>query len=54
MIDYQVQPWIEKGRLVRFLEAWSPRFPGFYLYHPSRRHVPPALRAFIDFVRSRR
>ncbi|WP_245456428.1 LysR family transcriptional regulator [Mesorhizobium sp. M2A.F.Ca.ET.043.05.1.1] len=50
MIDYQVQPWIENGRLVRFLEAWSPRFPGFYLYHPSRRHVPPALRAFIDFV----
>ncbi|RWA72448.1 MAG: LysR family transcriptional regulator [Mesorhizobium sp.] len=54
MIDYQVQPWIEKGRLVRFLEPWSPRFPGFYLYHPSRRLVPPALRAFIDFVRSRR
>ncbi|MDX8479444.1 LysR family transcriptional regulator [Mesorhizobium sp. VK24D] len=54
MIDYQVQPWIEKGRLVRFLESWSPSFPGFYLYHPSRRLVPPALRAFIDFVRSRR
>ncbi|MDX8467621.1 LysR family transcriptional regulator [Mesorhizobium sp. VK23B] len=54
MIDYQVQPWIEKGRLIRFLEAWSPSFPGFYLYHPSRRLVPPALRAFIDFVRSRR
>ena len=50
MIDYQVQPWIEQGRLVRFLETWSPSFPGFYLYHPSRRHVPPALRAFIDFV----
>ncbi|TKB22853.1 MAG: LysR family transcriptional regulator [Mesorhizobium sp.] len=54
MIDYQVQPWIERGRLARFLEPWSPRFPGFYLYHPSRRLVPPALRAFIDFVRSRR
>jgi len=53
MIDYQVQPWIERGRLVRFLEAWSPGFPGFYLYHPSRRLVPPALRAFIDFVQSR-
>ena len=54
MIDYQVQPWIEQGRLVRFLEGWSPRFPGFYLYHPSRRHVPPALRAFIDFVLKKR
>lgn len=54
MMDYQVRPWIENGKLIRFLEAWSPSFPGFYLYHPSRRHVPPALRAFIDFVRERR
>ncbi|MGX5844133.1 LysR family transcriptional regulator [Mesorhizobium sp. ArgA1] len=52
MIDYQVQSWIEAGRLVRFLEPWSPSFPGFFLYHPSSRHVPPALRAFIDFVRT--
>lgn len=54
MFEYQVRPWIEQGRLVRFLEAWSPSFPGFYLYHPSSRHVPPALRAFIDFVRAKR
>ncbi|MBZ9807514.1 LysR family transcriptional regulator [Mesorhizobium sp. BR1-1-9] len=54
MMDYQVRPWIENGQLIRFLEAWSPSFPGFYLYHPSTRHVPPALRAFIDFVRERR
>ena len=54
MLEYQVRPWIEQGRLVRFLEAWSPSFPGFYLYHPSSRHVPPALRAFIDFMRARR
>ncbi len=53
MFDYQVRPWIERGKLVRFLESWSPSFPGFYLYHPSTRHVPPALRAFIDFVRAR-
>jgi len=54
MLEYQVRPWIEQGRLVRFLEAWSPSFPGFYLYHPSSRHVPPALRAFIDFMRAKR
>ncbi|MER8627824.1 LysR substrate-binding domain-containing protein [Mesorhizobium sp. M0619] len=53
MIDYQVQSWIDAGRLMRFLEPWSPSFPGFFLYHPSSRHVPPALRAFIDFVRAR-
>ncbi|TJW09538.1 MAG: LysR family transcriptional regulator [Mesorhizobium sp.] len=50
MLEYQVRPWIEAGQLIRFLEAWSPRFPGFYLYHPSSRHVPPALRVFIDFL----
>ncbi|MDX8445102.1 LysR family transcriptional regulator [Mesorhizobium captivum] len=54
MLDYQVQPSIETGKLVRFLENWSPSFPGFYLYHPSRRHVPPALRVFIDFIRTNR
>ncbi|MGX9119177.1 LysR family transcriptional regulator [Mesorhizobium sp. BHbsci] len=54
MLDYQVRPWIEAGKLIRFLEAWSPRFPGFYLYHTSSRHVPPALRAFIDFLLARR
>lgn len=54
MLDYQVRPWIETGKLIRFLEAWSPRFPGFYLYHTSSRQVPPALRVFIDFLLARR
>ncbi|HWM86058.1 MAG TPA: LysR substrate-binding domain-containing protein [Kofleriaceae bacterium] len=51
LFDHQVQPWIAAGKLVRVLAAWSPPFPGFYLYYPSRRHLPPALRAFIDFAR---
>ncbi|MER9654923.1 LysR substrate-binding domain-containing protein [Mesorhizobium sp. M0152] len=54
MFEYQVRPWIENGRLLRFLEGWSSSFPGFYLYHPSSRQVPPALRVFIDFMRLRR
>jgi DNA-binding transcriptional LysR family regulator len=39
------------GRLCRLLDEWCPSFPGPFLYHPSRRHVPAALRAFIDFAR---
>lgn len=39
------------GRLVSLLDDWLPPFPGPLLYFPSRRHVPPALRAFVDFVR---
>jgi DNA-binding transcriptional LysR family regulator len=30
---------------------WCPPFPGFFLYYPGRRQLPPALRALIDFLR---
>ncbi|MBW8726392.1 MAG: LysR family transcriptional regulator [Inquilinus limosus] len=52
LLDRQAQSDIEAGRLLRVLRDWSPRFPGFHLYHPGRRQVPPALRAFIDVLRS--
>jgi DNA-binding transcriptional LysR family regulator len=52
LFDYQVRPFVASGKLVRLLEEWSPPFPGFYLYYPSRRQMPPALRAFIDFLQS--
>jgi DNA-binding transcriptional LysR family regulator len=42
---------IEAGRFTRILEKWSPTFPGYYLYHPSRRQSPPALAAFIAALR---
>ena len=32
---------------VQVLNDWCPPFPGFHLYHPSRRQSPPALRALI-------
>ncbi len=41
---------LRDGRLVRLLPAWSlPSMPVVALY-PSRRHVAPAVRAFIDAV----
>ncbi len=48
----QVKPLLDEGRLVRVLEDWCPYYSGFYLYYPSRRQMPAALRAFVDFVRS--
>jgi len=42
---------IEAGRLIRILEKWCPTFPGYYLYHPSRRQAPPALTALIAALR---
>lgn len=47
------QPYLQAGRLQRVLQAYSPTFPGFYLYYPSRHDQPSKLKAFIDYVRQR-
>jgi DNA-binding transcriptional LysR family regulator len=41
------------GRLVQVLAQWSITRPGLFLYHPSRRHLRGALRAFIDCLLDR-
>ncbi|MGN8023871.1 LysR family transcriptional regulator [Phyllobacterium sp. 22229] len=41
---------LSAGRLVRVLEDWCEPFPGFFLYHPSRKQTPPGLRALITFL----
>ena len=51
LFEEQVQTAISEGRLIRMLEDWCPFYPGFFLYYASRRQLPTALRAFIDFVR---
>jgi DNA-binding transcriptional LysR family regulator len=30
---------------------WSPPFPGFFLYYPSRKHQPAAIAALIETFR---
>ncbi len=54
LFEDQVRTAIDDGRLVRVLEDWCPFYPGFFLYYPSRRQLPTALRAFIDFVKADR
>jgi DNA-binding transcriptional LysR family regulator len=50
-----VEQWIEEelrtGQLVSMLDDWAPVSSGFQLYYPSRRQVPAALRAFIDYAK---
>jgi DNA-binding transcriptional LysR family regulator len=50
LFTHQAESLIASGKLVPLLEEWSPAFPGFYLYYPSRRQMAPPLRAFLDFV----
>lgn len=45
-----LRPHLESGALEPILERWWLRFSGPFLYYPSRRHMPAALRAFIDFI----
>lgn len=47
----QVAEDVADGRLVAMLGQWCPVFPGYRLYHPSRRQTPPALSALIGAVR---
>jgi DNA-binding transcriptional LysR family regulator len=54
LFEHHVGPHVAAGRLVHLLKEWSPPFPGFYLYYPGRRQMPPPLRAFIDFIAQRR
>lgn len=46
-----VAPHLQRGELVRMLDAWCRPFGGFYLYYSNRTHMPAALRAFIDFFK---
>jgi DNA-binding transcriptional LysR family regulator len=46
-------PMLADGRVVTVLDDWAPPpFERFYLYYPSRRQIRPALKVFIDFLRS--
>lgn len=50
--DY-VQPYLDSGELVRVLADWTPPFPGYYLYYPSRRQQSPAFALLVNALRYR-
>ena len=45
---------IADGRLQALLTRFAAALPGVFLYYPSRRQVPPKLRAFIDHVKQQK
>jgi DNA-binding transcriptional LysR family regulator len=46
-----VQQALAEGRLIRVLEAWTPSFPGYHLYYPSRRQHTTAFSLLVDALR---
>ena len=53
LLDLEVAPYVQNGRLIRLLADWTPPFPGFHLYYSCRRQMRPVLAAFIEAVRGR-
>jgi len=47
------RPYIRAKRLKRVLASFSPTFPSFYLYYPSRRNQPTKLKALIEYASRR-
>jgi DNA-binding transcriptional LysR family regulator len=50
LFEQEVAEFVASGDLIPLLQEWSPTFPGLFLYYPSRQHMHPPLRAFLDFA----
>ncbi|TIP30709.1 MAG: LysR family transcriptional regulator [Mesorhizobium sp.] len=46
-----VEHHIASGNLVQVLDDWCPKFPGYYVYYPSRRQNLPAFKVIVDALR---
>ncbi|MEV4607035.1 LysR family transcriptional regulator [Neorhizobium sp. LMR1-1-1.1] len=51
-VEDTVADHISAGRLVPLLQSWSAPFPGLFICYPQQRQMSPALRAFIDALRT--
>jgi DNA-binding transcriptional LysR family regulator len=51
--DDYLLPLVREGKLIPVLEDWSPPFPGYHLYYPSRRLASPAFALLVDALRYR-
>jgi DNA-binding transcriptional LysR family regulator len=54
IVDIAVQSELAEGRLVQVLRDWTHKHAAFYVYSPSRDHMPAKVRALIDFLVEKR
>jgi DNA-binding transcriptional LysR family regulator len=51
LLEHETAVHVDEGLLVRLLPEWTPPFPGFHLYYPSRRQMRPVLAAFLEALK---
>ncbi len=50
--EYTHQP-MAKTQVNEVLADWAPHLPSWFLYYPSRHHIPAAMRALLQFIAKR-
>lgn len=50
--ELYAQPWLANQQLVTLLDDWAIASQGIALYFPQNRHMPVALRLFVDAVKA--
>jgi DNA-binding transcriptional LysR family regulator len=53
LLEDEAAAQLASGRVERVLADWTPPFPGYHLYYPSRRQVSPAFALVVDALRYR-
>ena len=53
LTTYLAAPLIAEGRLVPLVTAYQPMELSIYAVYTSRKHMPTALRAMLDFLAER-
>jgi DNA-binding transcriptional LysR family regulator len=53
VLQHEAEAFVRVGRLAKMLDDWTPPFPGFYFYYPSRRRQSAALEAFVRLLKEK-